>query len=178
MSQNRLLVLNINIFHSLWARSVVYTLCNLVRRLPSPQLQLSHDSMNRVSIETRGWNVFIRLLFIVLGTLFLLVGILGLLLPLLPATPFLLLASACYVRGSPTLHRWLMSHRYLGAYITTIKERRGMPLQAKVLTIAVLWASLLFSASRLDSWLLEVILLMVGIGVTTLLIQLKTVGQR
>jgi uncharacterized membrane protein YbaN (DUF454 family) len=71
-----------------------------------------------------------------------------------------------------------MSHRYLGAYITSIKERRGMPLQAKVLTIVVLWASLLFSASRVDSWLLDVILLVVGIGVTTLLVRLKTVGQR
>jgi len=71
-----------------------------------------------------------------------------------------------------------MSQRYLGAYITTIKERRGMPLQAKVLTIVVLWASLLFSASRVDSWLLDVILLVVGIGVTTLLVRLKTTGQR
>jgi uncharacterized membrane protein YbaN (DUF454 family) len=119
-----------------------------------------------------------RLLFMLLGTLCLIVGILGIFLPLLPATPFLLLASACYVRGSPTLHRWLMSHRYLGAYITAIKERRGMPLQAKVLTIVVLWASLLFSASRVDSLLVDVILLMVGIGVTTLLVRLKTVGQR
>src|SRR5262245_37794651 len=117
--------------------------------------------MSRASIETRGGDVFARLLFMLLGTLFLLVGILVILLPLLPATPFLLLASACYVRGSPTLHRWLMSQRYLGAYIATIKERRGMPLQAKVLTIAVLWASLLFSASRVDSWLLDVLLLMV-----------------
>ena len=119
-----------------------------------------------------------RLLFIILGTLCLIVGILGIFLPLLPATPFLLLASACYVRGSHTLHRWLMSNRYLGAYITTIKERRGMPLQAKVLTIAVLWSSLLFSAFRVDSLLLDVLLLMVGIGVTTLLVRLKTVGQR
>ena len=71
-----------------------------------------------------------------------------------------------------------MSQRYLGAYITTIKERRGMPLQAKVLTIVVLWASLLFSASRVDAWLVEVILLVVGIGGTTLLVRLKTVGQR
>ena len=119
-----------------------------------------------------------RLLFMLLGTVCMIVGILGIFLPLLPATPFLLLASACYVRGSPTLHRWLMSQRYLGAYITTIQERRGMPLQAKVLTIVVLWASLLFSASRVDSWLLDVILLVVGIGVTTLLVRLKTTGQR
>jgi uncharacterized membrane protein YbaN (DUF454 family) len=120
--------------------------------------------------------VFARLLFTILGTLFLLVGILGVVLPLLPATPFLLLAAACYVRGSHTLHRWLMRHKYLGTYITTLKEHRGMPLQAKILTIAVLWASLLFSLSRLDSLPLEATLVVVGIGVTALIVRLKTVG--
>jgi uncharacterized protein len=127
---------------------------------------------------TGGLDVFARLLFNILGTVFLLVGILGVVLPLLPATPFLLLASACYVRGSHTLHRWLMSNKYLGTYITTIKEHRGMPLQAKIMTIAVLWASLLLSLYRVDSLLLDATLLMVGIGVTALIVRLKTVGQR
>ena len=126
---------------------------------------------------TRGVDVFVKLLFIILGTLFLLVGILGVVLPLLPATPFLLLASACYVRGSQTLHRWLMSNKYLGTYTTAIKEHRGMPLQAKILTIAVLWASLLFSLARVDSLLLDAALLVVGIGVTALIVRLKTIGE-
>jgi uncharacterized membrane protein YbaN (DUF454 family) len=121
-------------------------------------------------------GVFARLLFNILGTLFLLVGILGVVLPLLPATPFLLLASACYVRGSQTLYRWLMSHKYLGTYITTLKEYRGMPLQAKIITIAVLWVSLLFSLYQVDSLLVDATLLMVGIGVTVLIVRLKTVG--
>ena len=121
--------------------------------------------------------MFARLLFSMLGTLFLLVGILGVILPLLPATPFLLLASACYVRGSHTLHSWLMSNPYLGTYITNMKEHRGMPRKAKIMTIAVLWASLLFSMYRVESLLVDATLLMVGIGVTTLIVRLKTVGQ-
>ena len=52
-----------------------------------------------------------------------------------------------------------------------------MPRKAKILTIAVLWASLLFSLYRVDSWLVDAILLMVGIGVTALLVRLQTVGQ-
>lgn len=122
--------------------------------------------------------MFARLLFTILGTLFLLVGILGIVLPLLPATPFLLLASACYVRGSQTLHSWLMSHKYLGTYITSIRERRGMPLKAKIVTIAALWASLLFSMYRVGSWLVDLTLCIVGLGVTALLVRLKTVGQQ
>jgi uncharacterized membrane protein YbaN (DUF454 family) len=71
-----------------------------------------------------------------------------------------------------------MNNKYLGTYITTIKEHRGMPLQAKILTIALLWASLLFSFSRVDSLLLDATLLMVGIGVTALIVRIKTVGER
>ena len=117
-----------------------------------------------------------KVAFNVLGTMFLLVGILGVILPLLPATPFLLLASACYVRGSTTLHSWLMSHRYLGPYITNIRDRRGMPIKAKIITITVLWISLLLSMYRVDSLLLDSTLLIVGIGVTTLILKLKTLA--
>jgi uncharacterized membrane protein YbaN (DUF454 family) len=52
-----------------------------------------------------------------------------------------------------------------------------MPFKAKIMTIVVLWASLLFSLSRVDSLLVDAILLMVGLGVTALIVQLKTVGQ-
>jgi uncharacterized membrane protein YbaN (DUF454 family) len=115
--------------------------------------------------------MFARLFFTILGTLFLLVGILGAVLPLLPATPFLLLASACYVRGSQALHSWLMRNKYLGTYIRNIKDNRSMPLKAKIMT-------LLFSLSRADSLLVDAVLLMVGLGVTALIMRLKTVGQR
>lgn len=117
-----------------------------------------------------------RLFLNILGTVFLLVGVLGVILPLLPATPFLLLASACYVRGSETLHVWLMNNKYLGPYITNIKDNRGMPIRAKIITITVLWVSLLFSMYRLDSLLLDVTLLVVGAAVTTLILKLKTLA--
>lgn len=119
-------------------------------------------------------NVFSKIVLNILGTVFLFVGVLGVFLPLLPATPFLLLASACYVRGSETLHNWLISHKYLGPYITNIRDKRGMPVRAKIVTIIVLWASLIFSIYRLDSLLLDWTLVIVGIGVTTLILKLKT----
>jgi len=122
--------------------------------------------------------MFARVLLNILGTIFLFFAVLGLILPLLPATPFLLLSSACYVRGSRTLHNWLMNQRYLGPYITNIKARRGMPLKAKLITIAILWASLLFSIYRADSLLLDSALVLVGIGVTTLILKLKTMDQK
>ncbi|HKZ02770.1 MAG TPA: YbaN family protein [Pyrinomonadaceae bacterium] len=122
--------------------------------------------------------MFARVLLNILGTIFLFFAVLGIILPLLPATPFLLLSSACYVRGSRTLHNWLMNQKYLGPYITNIKTKRGMPLKAKLITITILWASLLFSIYRADSLLLDSALVLVGIGVTTLILKLKTVDQK
>jgi len=68
-----------------------------------------------------------------------------------------------------------MNHTYVGTYLSNIQEHRGMPRKAKIMTIAVLWASLLFSMYRVESLLLDSILLMVGIGVTALIFRLKTV---
>ena len=67
-----------------------------------------------------------------------------------------------------------MSNKYLGPYITNIRDRRGMPVRAKVITLVLLWASLLISAFRVHAVVLKPVLLVVGIGVTTLILKLKT----
>jgi len=119
-------------------------------------------------------KMFTRVVLNIFGTIFLGLAVLGIFLPLLPTTPFLLLASACYVRGSQTLHNWLLNHKYLGNYISNIKDKRGMPLRAKIITICFLWPSLIFSMYRVDYLAVDLILLMVGVGVTTLILKLKT----
>lgn len=122
-------------------------------------------------------SVFAKVMLNIAGTVFVLLGILGAFLPLLPATPFLLLASACYVRGSDRLYRWLMNNRYLGPYIKNFQEKRGMPMRAKVISIAVLWASLSFSIYRVEPAILDVTLVVVGVGVTTLILCIKTLKE-
>jgi uncharacterized membrane protein YbaN (DUF454 family) len=72
----------------------------------------------------------------------LLLGVAGIFLPLLPTTPFLLLASACFLRGSPRAHRWLHSHPRLGPYLDAFEQGRGIPLRAKAIAIAMLWISM------------------------------------
>lgn len=118
-----------------------------------------------------------KFLFNTLGTMFVAIGILGIFLPLLPATPFLLLASACYVRGSDRLHSWLMGNRVLGTYIRNFQQGRGMPLRAKVITIAILWISLLVSAYRLEAPAIRVSLMVVGAGVTLIILRIKTLDE-
>lgn len=66
-----------------------------------------------------------RWLFNGLGGIFLLLGVAGIFLPLLPATPFLLLAGFFFSRGSPQFHQWLLNHKYFGPPILDW-ERQGM----------------------------------------------------
>lgn len=76
-------------------------------------------------------SIPIRVLFVGLGTLFVLLGLLGLFLPVLPTTPFLLLAAACYARSSRRIFGWLLNHRYFGPLIREWREHRSMPYRAK-----------------------------------------------
>jgi uncharacterized protein len=122
-------------------------------------------------------SLFAKALLNIAGTIFVALGILGAFLPLLPATPFLLLASACYIRGSDRLYRWLMGNRYLGPYIRNFQEKRGMPMKAKIVSIAILWASLAFSIYRVEPVILDTTLVVVGIGVTTLILCIKTLKE-
>lgn len=117
-------------------------------RFPVPPLRVYVSVVD--DRRATGTNPVLKVLLNVAGTVSLGLGILGVFLPLLPATPFLLLASACYLRGSERLHRKLMESRVLGSYIRNFQRGRGIPLRAKVLTIALLWASLLFSIYSVD----------------------------
>ena len=69
---------------------------------------------------------------------FLLVGLasLGIFLPLLPTTPLLLLAAACFARSSEKCHQWLMQHNLFGSVIRNWHEKRCIPRKAKLTAIA------------------------------------------
>lgn len=86
-----------------------------------------------------------RILWTVTGTVFLAVGIAGVILPVLPGTVFLLVASACYVRGSERLHRWLMSHPVLGHHVRVMLGEEAMPRRSKVAAISSMWIAVAIS---------------------------------
>jgi len=111
------------------------------------------------------------------GSVCLALAVLGVFLPLLPTTPFLLLASACYVRSSERLHGWLMGNRLLGAYIRNFKERRGIPLRGRVVTVVLLWLPLLYSIYRLDLLWLELLLVLMGVTWSVLILRMKAVKE-
>ena len=114
-----------------------------------------------------------RAILIAAGSASLALAVLGLFLPLLPTTPFLLLASACYVRSSERLHGWLMGNRVLGGYIRNFKERRGLPVRAKVATVVLIWLPLAYSIYRLDLFWLELALVLMGLIWSVLIFRMK-----
>lgn len=118
-----------------------------------------------------------RGLLLAAGGLSVALGLLGVVLPVLPTTPFLLLAAACFLRSSERMYRWLHENRLFGEYLRRYRSGEGLPLASKVTTLAILWATLALSAllavpSRL--WWVRLILLAVGVGVTVHLLRMKT----
>ncbi|WP_295474497.1 YbaN family protein [uncultured Pseudomonas sp.] len=89
--------------------------------------------------RARGW---LRYLLLGVGWLSVALGIIGIFLPVLPTTPFLLLAAACFARSSPRFYAWLVGHPRLGPWIRDYLEGRGIPLKAKVYAIGLMWISI------------------------------------
>ncbi|MFC4559972.1 YbaN family protein [Virgibacillus kekensis] len=83
-----------------------------------------------------------RYVLIAAGTVSLFFGLLGIVLPLLPTTPLLLLAAACYVRSSEQLYEWLITNKYFGPYIENYRAGKGIPLRAKIISVTLLWISM------------------------------------
>jgi len=81
----------------------------------------------------------IKLLLIMLGSLFLGLGIPGIFIPGLPTTPFLLLAAGCYFRSSDRLYKWLLNHYILGRYIRNFRENRAISLRSKIISLVTMW---------------------------------------
>jgi uncharacterized membrane protein YbaN (DUF454 family) len=117
----------------------------------------------------------VRGILVVAGTLFLGLGILGVFLPLLPTTPFLLLAAACYLRSSQRFYNWLLGNRLLGSYIKNYLEGKGMPLRAKIFSISLLWITIGYSVIFVVEALpIRVVLALIAIGVTAHILHIRT----
>ncbi len=104
-----------------------------------------------------------------IGVLAVLLGVLGIFLPLLPTTPFLLLASACFARASPRLHNWLQTNKVFGKYLRDYENGKGIPLRGKVWILIFMWGSMGYSIWRTDHWWLRILIVVIGAGVTTYL---------
>ncbi len=81
-------------------------------------------------------------ILIAFGSVFATLGFIGVFIPVLPTTPFLLLAAICYGKGSKKLYNWLLEHRILGRYIRDYRSGLGIPLASKIYALVILWVSI------------------------------------
>lgn len=89
-----------------------------------------------------------RWVYLLLGWAFFGLGVAGIFLPIVPATPFMLLALWGFSRSSPRLEAWLLGHRFFGAGLREWKAHRVIPLRGKL----VAWASMLASLAYMIFW--------------------------
>ena len=123
------------------------------------------------------YNLRNRFLTLV-GTISLGLGILGIFLPLLPTTPFLLLAAACYARSSRRFSNWLSSNRFFGKFIENYQEGKGVPLKLKAFSILLLWITIGCSvAFAVQILAVRIILVFIAFGVTIHILSIRTQRQ-
>lgn len=115
-----------------------------------------------------------RFLFFTAGSLALSAGVIGIFLPVLPTTPFLLLASFCFVRSSEKIHAWLIQHPVFGDYINNYMTHNGITKTDRRKALLFLWLTLGITIIFSSSLHLRAALAVIGTLVTLHLMRLKT----
>ena len=117
----------------------------------------------------------VKYLLVLLGSLSLILGVSGIFLPVLPTTPFLLLSAALYMRSSARLYNWLLSHKHLGPYIKNFREHKAIPLKVKIVSVTMVWLTLLYCAAFVAwVWWMSVLFIAIAIGVTVHILHYRT----
>ena len=126
----------------------------------------------------RSMRKWIRIILIAAGTLFVGLGILGIFMPVLPTTPFLLLAATCYARSSQRFYDGLLTNKWFGNYIRNYLQGKGISLKIKILAIALLWLTIICSVTfAVHDFLVRLILILIAIGVTIHILSVRTLKE-
>jgi uncharacterized membrane protein YbaN (DUF454 family) len=118
-----------------------------------------------------------KYIFIALGSLSVALGVIGIFIPVLPTTPFLLLAVFFYLRSSKKLYEWLLQHRVFGTYIYNYITYKAVLKSTKIFAEIFLWSGLIISMILVNSWHIRALLLIVGVAVSMHILTLKTIEK-
>jgi uncharacterized membrane protein YbaN (DUF454 family) len=113
-----------------------------------------------------------KILFLILGHLFFSLGLIGAILPVLPTTPFLLLAVVFYSKSNSKLHQWLMNNKYFGPSLKEWFEHGIIRKRAKIFSTLMISYVVFWKIPHLNLFLLikaiiEIILICVVIFIWT-----------
>jgi len=93
------------------------------------------------NLKKKGQRI-VRTIWLIAGTICVVLGAIGIVLPILPTTPFLLAAAACYYKSSPRMHKWLLTNKWFGEYIRNYQEGKGLTIKTKIMALTVLWITI------------------------------------
>jgi uncharacterized membrane protein YbaN (DUF454 family) len=105
-------------------------------------------------------------LLTVAGYIALGLGVAGIVTPLLPHTPFFLLAAYCFAQGSPRMHHWMRTNRITGASVTAWETNKALPRKTKVVAIATTILSMALSTLIVEHIALKLLLMFGAVGIS------------
>lgn len=108
-----------------------------------------------------------RILWVIGGSVSLIIGLIGIIVPpLLPTTPLVILAGFCFGKSSPALHHWLVTNRYFGRYIADYQTGKGVPIRIKLFAVLIVWTSILFTLTVIPLFYVKIFMICVALFVT------------
>src|SRR5690606_27080621 len=111
---------------------------------------------------------------IILGSIFLILGVIGIILPIIPTTPLLLLSSYFYLRSSKKLYNWLLNHKILGKYVYNYVTYKAIPKKAKIAAISLIAITITITVILVDNMVVYIILPIIALIVCIYIFSLKT----
>lgn len=120
-------------------------------------------------------NRFNRYLLIIAGMISVFLAFLGIFLPLLPTTPFLLLAAFLFSKSSDKFYNWLINNKLFGSFIKNYREGKGVSRQAKFISLTSLWLVIGSTAIyAVQNIYIKILLLLIATAVTIHLLVIPT----
>lgn len=120
-------------------------------------------------------NPIKKIFLITCGLIFTGLGLLGVFIPVLPTTPFMLLAAYCFMKSSDKLFSWVINNKIFGKKVRKFLDNKSLSLTVKITCLATMWLMIIISILFLtESLTLRIILVLLGITGSTVLILIKT----
>ena len=127
-------------------------------------------------LEKKDTGTIKRYIYLIVGSLALAAGILGVFLPILPTTPFVLLAAWCFLRSSEKLYEWVINNETFGPTVLNFQQGKGITQKTRIRAIVMMWVTISVSAYFFVSNLYVIALMyLIAISVSLYLFRLPTV---
>ena len=133
-----------------------------------------HAASAEAGLSASTLNPVVRAALVVVGTAALILGVIGIFLPVLPTTPFLLVAAACYARASTRLYEWLLGQPSLGPIVAEWRRSRSLPAGVKTRALVVVAITFGVSIVLIDGVMLRIGLVVIGVVLAAFLYRIPT----